>query len=59
MTLYRNKINHKYYKVSRDRVYLSSDKAVWYPSVFTVRNLEEDTDTFEVVEHPPITLENK
>lgn len=59
MTLYRNKHNHKYYKVIRDRVHLSSDKVVWYPSVFTVRNLEEDTDTFEVVEHPPITLENK
>lgn len=59
MTLYRNKLNHKYYKVSRDRVFLSRDKVVWYPSVFTVRNLEEDTHLFEVVEHPPITLENK
>lgn len=59
MILYRNKHNHKYYKASRDRVYLSSDKVVWYLSVFTVRNLEEDTDTFEVVEHPPIPLENK
>lgn len=59
MLLYRNKLNHKYYKVNRDRVYLSSDKVVWYPSVFTARNLEEDTDTFEVVECQPITLENK
>lgn len=59
MTLYRNKLNHKYYKVSRNRVYLSSDKVVWYPSVFTVRNLEEDTHLFEVVECQPLTLENK
>lgn len=59
MTLYRNKRNRKYYRATGGKVFTSKDTIVWWPSVFTEKNLLDYADTFEVVEPPYISLENK
>jgi hypothetical protein len=59
MTLYRNKYNLQYYRVIQGRVSYSKDTIVWWPSMFTARKLLDYPNIFEVVEHTPITLENK